>query len=398
MASSNGKEIELSGNSSDAISSVKFHPTNADLLLTSSWDKSVKLYDLSGASPKEFLSVYPHPSPVFDVSFGAGKSEGKAYTGSLDRGIREIDLETAVTTPPATRPNRVISTHQDAVKCVHYAVYQDILITGSWDRSVILQDPKISSNKQYPHQITSLTLPNLPSKVYCLDTSPDRLVVAMGNRRIWIWDMRKLSEAVEKVNELNQNGTAAAEPVMPPPPLQERESSLKFMTRTIKCMPSGDGFTSASIEGRVAVDFFDTTPEAQAKKYAFKCHRQMVDSVDTVYPVNALAFHPSYGTFATGGGDGIVSMWDSAAKKRLRQLPKYPGSVSSLAFNSDGTRLAVGCSVLEEEGTAPIKNETTDDTKNEEPKQAEKESDKSKAFRNAVFVRNVTDDCKPRIK
>ena len=26
--------------------------------------------------------------------------------------------------------------------------------------------------------------------------------------------------------------------------------------------------------------------------------------VDTVYPVNALAFHPKWGTFATGGCDG----------------------------------------------------------------------------------------------
>lgn len=39
----------------------------------------------------------------------------------------------------------------------------------------------------------------------------------------------------------------------------------------------------------------------QAKKYAFKCHRQSEGGKDTVYPVNAMAFHPLYGTFATGG-------------------------------------------------------------------------------------------------
>lgn len=41
---------------------------------------------------------------------------------------------------------------------------------------------------------------------------------------------------------------------------------------------------------------------------------------DVIYPVNAIAFHPKHGTFATGGSDGIVNIWDGANKKRLCQL------------------------------------------------------------------------------
>lgn len=41
--------------------------------------------------------------------------------------------------------------------------------------------------------------------------------------------------------------------------------------------------------------------EAQDNKYAFKCHRKG----DQVFPVNAMAFHPVYGTFATGGCDKV---------------------------------------------------------------------------------------------
>lgn len=44
----------------------------------------------------------------------------------------------------------------------------------------------------------------------------------------------------------------------------------------------------------MAVEFFDPAPEVQAKKYAFKCHRQVIDGVDTVYPVQGLAFNPVY--------------------------------------------------------------------------------------------------------
>lgn len=41
--------------------------------------------------------------------------------------------------------------------------------------------------------------------------------------------------------------------------------------------------------------------ESQDNKYAFKCHRKG----DQVFPVNAMAFHPVYGTFATGGCDKV---------------------------------------------------------------------------------------------
>ena len=52
------------------------------------------------------------------------------------------------------------------------------------------------------------------------------------------------------------------------------------------------GFTCSSVEGRAAVEFFDNTEAGLSRKYAFKCHRQVVDGIDTVYPVNSLAFHP----------------------------------------------------------------------------------------------------------
>jgi cell cycle arrest protein BUB3 len=47
----------------------------------------------------------------------------------------------------------------------------------------------------------------------------------------------------------------------------------------------------SSIEGRVAVEYFDPSPEIQSKKYAFKCHRLMQNGVDVVFPVNSISFH-----------------------------------------------------------------------------------------------------------
>lgn len=48
----------------------------------------------------------------------------------------------------------------------------------------------------------------------------------------------------------------------------------------------------------------------------------------------------------------MAAVWDLSAKKRLRQLPKYPSSISCLSFNCDGTKLAVAGSSFLEEGTS----------------------------------------------
>lgn len=50
-----------------------------------------------------------------------------------------------------------------------------------------------------------------------------------------------------------------------------------------------------SIEGRVAVDYIDPSAESMQRKFAFKCHRLKAENgEDTIFPVNALVFHPRW--------------------------------------------------------------------------------------------------------
>ena len=46
-------------------------------------------------------------------------------------------------------------------------------------------------------------------------------------------------------------------------PEQRRESSLKFQTRCVRCFADGQGYALASVEGRVAWEFFDLSEEVQ---------------------------------------------------------------------------------------------------------------------------------------
>lgn len=210
-----------------------------------------------------------------------------------------------------------------------------LVVSASWDKTLHIHS---TASPSQPH----ITI-ELPGKPHALAASPSKLVVAMTSRLVHIYDLPTLAKALAASS--NGSGSGASAPVEVEP-WQHRESSLKFLTRAVSCMPNDAGYSTSSIEGRVAVEWFEDTAESQARKYAFKCHRQTAPDEegggDVVYPVNALAFHPVYGTFASGGGDGTVALWDAEAKRRMRQYQKFPNSVAALAFSRDGKYLAIG--------------------------------------------------------
>ncbi|KAK4465237.1 putative mitotic checkpoint protein BUB3 [Cladorrhinum samala] len=312
-------QFEVSQPPTDAISALVFSPDAPNRLLVSSWDKHVYLYEVVDGSEQpqaQLVNKYEHRAPVLDVCFGA-PSSNEAFSGGLDRQVKRIDLSTGDQT--------VLSKHSDAVRCVVYSPEHSLLISASWDSTLHVHN--LSSPQSSP-----LVIP-LPGKPHAVSISPSKLVVAMTARLVHIYDLPAL---------LASSSSSSS----PPQPWQTRESSLKFLTRAVACMPNDAGYATSSIEGRVAVEWFEDTPESQARKYAFKCHRQPAPEEegggDIVYPVNALAFHPVYGTFASGGGDATVALWDAEAKRRMRQYQKFPEGVAALSFSADGKYLAIG--------------------------------------------------------
>eukprot|EP00128_Syssomonas_multiformis_P008829 Colp12_sorted_trinity150504_noHs@33864 len=299
-------QFELVNPPTDGISSVQFSPKTNHLLLTS-WDKSVRLYDVDN---NILRTSYNHRGAVLEGCFSDGSH---CFSGGLDGQVYWNDFN-------INQP-RIIGSHDKAIRCVKYSPEVGLLMSGSWDSTVKLWDirlptPAVSTLKQ-------------PDTVLTMDVCDDMLVVGTAGRHVWVWDIRKLAC------------------------IQQRESSLKYQTRAIRCSPNKQGYCLSSIEGRVAVEYFDPSPEAQKKKYAFKCHRsdpKKQPGPEIIYPVNAIAFHPSYGTFATGGCDGFVNIWDGQNKKRLCQFHQYPTSISSLSFSHNGALLAIATSYTFEEG------------------------------------------------
>jgi hypothetical protein len=144
--------------------------------------------------------------------------------------------------------------------------------------------------------------------VCSLSSAGHRLIVGTSNRHVLIYDVRNLTV-----------------------PEQRRESSLMNQTRCIRGFPDTTGYALSSIEGRVAVEYFNPDQNVQKNKYAFKvreeedtrarstwqrvtfalvswcfslltlvrcdllslqCHRKTEGKTQILYPVNAMAFHP----------------------------------------------------------------------------------------------------------
>eukprot|EP00002_Diphylleia_rotans_P009570 TRINITY_DN1995_c0_g1_i3.p1 TRINITY_DN1995_c0_g1~~TRINITY_DN1995_c0_g1_i3.p1 ORF type:complete len:285 (-),score=55.72 TRINITY_DN1995_c0_g1_i3:703-1557(-) len=281
------QEYKLQSGPKDGISNIRFAP-NSDMLLVSSWDTSVRLID----SQHDALRLtYNHSAPVLDCCFADDDSQ--AYSGGVDAQVKSCDIRTGA--------EFTIGSHSKGVRCLEYLKNHRLLVSGSWDATLKWWDVRTNGcvGTFVQHD-----------KVFTVAQTDTRIVVGTAQRKIRVYDIRKPSEAE-----------------------QDRDSVLLHQIRTIRCFPDGSGFAQSSIEGRVAMEYFDMNDEVQKRRYAFKCHRSSTAGVDTVYPVNAIAFHPTYGTFATGGCDGFVSVWDGENRKRLNQYHAYETRFVEISFS-----------------------------------------------------------------
>lgn len=202
----------------------------------------------------------------------------------------------------------------------------------------------------------------LPGKCFSASAGPDRIVAAT-------WS---LGVSVYRAQDLSAGRVHAPE--------AQRSSKAKSQTREVRCDPKGAGYALAAVDGKVSVEYFDSEGR---RPFAFKCHRRAAgatsagwglsgggktsspsaqrgplslsrrdkrpDGEATVHPVNAVAFHPM-ATFATGGCDGAVHVWDPHHQKRIHSFPVLPAPVASLDVSPDGTAVAVAASYTYELG------------------------------------------------
>ncbi|KAK4617642.1 Mitotic checkpoint protein [Fulvia fulva] len=320
----------------DAISSIRYSP-DGNTLLVGAWDSNIHIYTRNGEA-WQLSSKIPSEAPILDLAWNADSTT--FYAVGLGHEV------VSYTANEGESSRVVLSTHSQAANKVAYSAQHHILLSTSWDGTLHIHEPP--QNGAAGRYVSV----ELPAKPFALSLTTDRAVVVMAERKVHVYDLQALSALVPRAGD-----TTGEQQAIAVTPWQTRDSNLKFMARDLACMPSGEGFAASSIEGRVSVEWFD--PVQNENAYAFKCHREKTTvkteegedkPLDVIYPVNAIAFHPEHGSFATGGGDGVVALWDAKTKRRIRQYPKLPASVLALEFSGDGKELVIGISPGFEDG------------------------------------------------
>ncbi|KAJ3003101.1 hypothetical protein HKX48_001951 [Thoreauomyces humboldtii] len=288
----------------DTVSELRWSP-RANYLAASSWDNQTRIWEVGQNGQAVGKAAIQHEAPALCVDWTTDGS--KVFSGGCDKAGRLLDL--------ATGQSMQVAAHDAPIRCcrvIEGPGAAPLAITGSWDKTMKFWDMR---------QQTAVHTYQLPERCYVMDSHGPLLVIGTGgggpnDRQLLIF------------NTANLNA-----------PFKQMQSPLKFQTKSLACIrttdPSQMGFCLGTIEGRIQIQYIDDT-KTPPRSFSFKCHRQEKD----VYAVNQITFHPTYGTFASCGSDGVINFWDGSSKQRLKSFANVGGPVTASAFNGDGSIFA----------------------------------------------------------
>lgn len=298
--------IALSPAPSDGVCAVKFSPCGSAILVAG-WSGELALHSSLHGTLSATAAL---PCAALAAAYVADA----AYAAALDGGLYR-----AVATQSSLASAELCSgAHGAAASCV-VSFADGCVGTAGWDSKVLLRDMKAGGDGGRPGLVTD----EIPcgERVYAMDTVGDHCLAAVtAAKRVRVVDRRKANHVLHDI--------------LP---------SLNAPLRTVSASPRSPVLVVGSTDGRVSVESMDS---AVAPSFAFKCHR----ADGRAYPVNAIAYNHKYGSFATGGGDGTINVWDGVARKRIYQYPREPTSIASIAFSPDDSQMALAVSYTFEDG------------------------------------------------
>jgi len=277
------------------VSALAWSPTR-NFLVATSWDQQARCYEVQANGQTAPRAAVQAEAPLLAAAWH--HEGGAVFVAGCDKQAKKWDL--------ATNASTQVAAHDAPIRHLAWIPEMQLLVTGGWDRTLRYWDTR-QGNPAFSH--------TLPERCYAMSCTHPLLVVATAERHIQVFNLNSPQSVYKQI-----------------------VSPLKYQTRCVAAFPDKSGYLVGSIEGRVAVQHVE---ENQAgRNFTFKCHRDQ----DQIYAVNACAFHPVHGTFATMGSDGCYNFWDKDSKQRLKAMPRCAAPIPCGAFNMDGSMLAYAAS------------------------------------------------------
>lgn len=304
--------MEVSQPPEDSVSCLRFSPESIPqtFLIGTSWANDIRCWEIQADGKSVPKAVKTHDAPILSAAWSNDGT--KVFTASCDKTAKMWDLQSDQFIQ--------IAQHDAPIKVVHHIVrpnYQCVM-TGSWDKTLKFWDLR----QQQP-----IGTIQLPDKCYCSDVYGPMAIVSGGNRFIKVYNLDNQPQEMKTI-----------------------ESPLKYQHRCVSIFldknKNPTGFALGSIEGRVAIQYVETTNPKD--NFTFKCHRSQPSQSTTpqdIFAVNDIAFHPVYMTLATVGSDGRFSFWDKDARTKLK-TPDLAGDqpISCCAIDARGKIFAYALS------------------------------------------------------
>lgn len=331
-----GRQLASFPGHTDYVSFAYFSP-DGQRLLTISDDRTARMWDI--ASGKEVF-VLNHPDWVWNAAFSA---DGKR--------IATLSQDRAYLWDAATGELlRTFNGHLSTLHAVAFSPDGAMLATGGYNRKMILWDVNTGA------EIFSLA--GHTGTIFSAAFSPDgmRLVTTADDGTLRVWDVKPQHEdlAISNLNgtwgiQFNPQGSQLA--IITGGALKIWDAVTGRELRTL----SDSGITSIAYSPAgnwiaAARDDFSVTlfkPASNSDGATWSAHTGRI---------NAIAFSPDGKRLVTASNDYKVILWDvTDGMPKLLFTFNLPAGVQSLAFNSDGTRLAIGL----QNGTVRVRDFST---------------------------------------
>ncbi|XP_018374298.1 PREDICTED: POC1 centriolar protein homolog A-like [Trachymyrmex cornetzi] len=274
----------LVGHHSD-VTALSFHPIQTNRFVSSSLDKTLRLWRLDICTKTKCEKVEAHESGILDVCYSPN--------GDLIASASEDSIRVQIS---EGRHFTKFEGHRSNVRSVQFSPKGDKLVSASDDKSIILWIPLMGN---FTKIFTGHT-----SSVSCVKFSPDGklLVSCSDDQTIKLWDITS-GRCVKTFND------------------------IKAPTRYVEFHPTGTIIGSAN-------------EDACIKLYDLR-----TNSLHQYYPVhtaavNMVKFHPNGNFMLTASDDSTMKILDLLKSRSIYTLEGHSDNVTCITFSNDGKLFA----------------------------------------------------------